>query len=247
MTERSSKTTEHQPPHAAARAPPLSPASPRARARSPDFRLCPVGGAGDAALSRHRGEPSRRTSPRRSRKIPASRSNTSGDHRRCHQARHHPAELVRPCSTPNISRSRTSCRRAIYRHGCQEDQDVRQYHPGLHQGRIAERQEDRQPGHRAMEGALSRRQAFEEVLEDADRMADPDPDHLQRRHARHPAGPHQAADQRTGRSCSTPSSRARPRLSTSPRSASWMPRWWSRPWASIKYADKGNMTRPRST
>ena len=37
--------------------------------------------------------------------------------------------------------------------------------------------------------------------DDADRVGDPDPDRLQRRHARHPARPHQAPDRRAGRSC----------------------------------------------
>ncbi len=54
-----------------------------------------------------------------------------------------------------------------------------------------------------------------------------DPNRLQRRHARHPARPHQAADRTTGPNCSTPNSRERRRFSTFPRSASWTPRWWS--------------------
>ena len=83
-----------------------------------------------------------------------------------------------------------------------------------------------------MEGALPRGSQFQEILDDADRIRDADPDRLQRRHARHPAGPDQAADFIAGANCSIPNSRARPRSSTSRRSASWMPRWWWRPPAS---------------
>ena len=41
--------------------------------------------------------------------------------------------------------------------------------------------------------------AFDQILEDADGMGHPHPDRLQRRHARHPAGPHQASHQLLGR------------------------------------------------
>ncbi len=61
-----------------------------------------------------------------------------------------------------------------------------------------------------------------------DRLRDRDPDGLQRRHARHPAGPGRARDRRAGRSCSIRSSRGAPLWSTCPRSASWMPPWRSR-------------------
>ena len=99
------------------------------------------------------------------------------------------------------------------------------------------------PGHRALEGALSRGCPFQEILENTDRIRHPDPDGLQCRYARHPAGSDQAADFNPGANCSIPNSRARRRSSTSRRSASWMRRWWWRPPAQHKYADKGNMTK----
>ena len=66
------------------------------------------------------------------------------------------------------------------------------------------RQEDRQSGHCPLQGVLSRRQALEEVLQDADRVADAYSDHLQRGLARHPAGPHRPVRSSTGRNCSNP-------------------------------------------
>ena len=43
----------------------------------------------------------------------------------------------------------------IFRARRQEDQGIRQHHPGLHQRPATERQEDRQSRHGTMEGALS--------------------------------------------------------------------------------------------
>ena len=77
----------------------------------------------------------------------------------------------------------------------------------------------------------------------ADAVHVADPDRLQRRHAGHPPRPDQAPDRVAGPSCSTRSSRARPRSSTSRRSASWTRRWWWRPTGMHKYPDKGNMTK----
>ena len=74
-----------------------------------------------------------------------------------------------------------------------QDQERRQDHAGLHQGRGG-RQDDRRPGHRAQEGVLPRRQELDEVLGDADAVDHLDPTDLQRRHARHPPRPDQAAD-----------------------------------------------------
>ena len=59
----------------------------------------------------------------------------------------------------------------------------------------------------------------------------------------HPPRPGRAADRALGTSCSIPSSRARRRWSTCPRSASWTPPWRSSARGDIKYGDKGNMTK----
>ena len=82
-----------------------------------------------------------------------------------------------------------------------------------------------------------------EFAERAHRVHDADPDRLQRRHAGHPPRPDRACRSRAGRSSPTPSSRARPRSSTSPRSASWMPARCAQANGIVKYGDMGNMTK----
>ena len=159
-----------------------------------------MGGGGEgAALPRHRGQPIRRHHQEGEGRDRHHHPEHRRHHRRRHQARHHPAELVRH-SRHRIFQPEEAG--AVGQHpgdGRQEDQGIRQYHADLHQGPVAQRQGDRRPGHRAEEGDVRRGRALHEVLEDADRMGDADPDRLQRRHARHPPRPHQAADQFLGR------------------------------------------------
>ena len=231
MTESIEDQERRQPPHAA---------QGHRRRRRPRRRLrrhhrlslCPLGRAEGAALSRHRGERGRR----HLQEVPGRHRHQDRihhrDHRRRHQARHHPAELVRRARHRIFLAEEAG---AVGQHPCarrQEDQGIRQDHAGLHQGRVARRQEDRRPGHGALEGALSRRRELQDLLDDADRIRDADPDRLQCRHARHPARPDQAPDQLVGRT-------AQPRIQGqgldpqhSRRSASWMPRWSSKPPAS---------------
>jgi hypothetical protein len=140
------------------------------------------------------------TSPRSSRKIPASRSSTSRSRPTTSTKR----VITQPNSFDILDTEYFSLKKLVpsgnsCRHGRQEDQGIRQDHAGLHQGRVAERQEDRRPGHRAQEGDVPRRRALHEFSADADRMDDADPDRLQRRHARHPARPDQAPDRFLGR------------------------------------------------
>ena len=65
---------------------------------------------------------------------------------------------------------------------------------------------------------------FDHLRQRADRVDDDGSDHLQRRYAGRTPGPRRSRRSPTGATCSTPSSRARRRSSTSRRSASWTPR-----------------------
>ena len=169
MTDRSNMNKRREPPHSA---------QGRRRCRrlcrglGRDYRipLCPVRGAEGAALSRNRGERRRRHHEEMLRRYRHQDRIHHGDHRRCHQARHHPAELVRRARYRIFLAEEA---RAVGQHSrarCQEDQGIQQHHPGLHQGRAAERQEDRRAGHRTLEGAVSRRRELQDILEDADRL-----------------------------------------------------------------------------
>ena len=66
-----------------------------------------------------------------------------------------------------------------------------------------------------------------QVLEDADRMGDADPDHLQRRHARHPPRPDQAADRALVGTAQPGIQGQGGDPQHSRRSASWTRRWSS--------------------
>ena len=114
--------------------------------------------------------------------------------RRRDEARYHPAELVRHSGHRVLQPEEARALRQYPADGRQKDQGIRQHHAGLHQGPIAERQGDRRSGHRAQEGHVRRRAAFDQILENADGVGDADSDRLQCRHARHPARSHQAAD-----------------------------------------------------
>ena len=114
--------------------------------------------------------------------------------------------------------------------GCEEDQALRQDRADLHQGQAHPGRRDG-AGHRPLLGRLRRWPQRAQLRQGPDRLDDPDPHHLQRRHAGHPPRPGRPADQQL-------EGPGRPRLqgqappsSTSPPSASWTPPWsWSR-WA----------------
>ena len=166
-----------------------------------DHRLssCVVSGREGAAVPRHRGQPVGRYDQEGQGRDWDHHPEHRRHHRRRDQARDHAAELVRHSGHRVLQPEEA---RAVRQHpadGRQEDQRIRQHHAGLHQGPIAERQGHRRPGHRAQEGHVRRRPAFDEILADADGMGHPHPDRLQRRHARHQAGPHQAPHQLLGR------------------------------------------------
>ena len=59
----------------------------------------------------------------------------------------------------------------------------------LHQGQLSQRQDGLDPGPLADRGDVLRGRRRQEARVQADRVPDHDPDHLQRRHARHPARP----------------------------------------------------------
>ena len=85
-------------------------------------------------------------------------------------------------------------------------------------GQLTPDQPDR-PGHRALHRLLRRERDLAHIRQDADRVDDPDPDHLQRRHAWASGPIWSASRSATGASSWIRPSRARPRSSTSPRSA----------------------------
>ena len=90
----------------------------------------------------------------------------------------------------------------ILAHRRQEDQGIRQDHARSSPRAscpTARRSATRAPRRRRC--STSKAQNSKKFADDADRIRDADPDRLQRRHARHPAGPDQAADRIAGPNC----------------------------------------------
>ena len=128
--------------------------------------------------------------------------------------------------------------------GCEEDQAVRQDRADLHH-RQADAGQQYRAGHRAEHGwRSSMGKTGTKFANASDRMDDADPDHLQCRHAGHPARPGRPADQPTGRTWSIRPSRARRRSSTFPSIGIMDAAMVMESLGTIKYVDKGNMTKP---
>ena len=152
------------------------------------------GRAGDAPVPRHGGE-----------SVEGDRAEGQGRHRHHHrvhpgddrrrlQAHHHAARLLRHRRRRVLPAQKARALGQPPRHGRQEDQVRGADHAGLHEGR-GRGKEDRRPGHGAEEGLLSRGPDLDQVRLGADPVDHAHPHRVQRRHARHPAGPDQAADQ----------------------------------------------------
>ena len=156
----------------------------------------------------------------------------AGDHRRraaqplADPAEHHRHQQHRR----HIAALLSSARASLQPIPVEQVQVVGQDGAALHQGRVSRTAGGLDPGPSRPSRCSSTSPADgKKFAAQADRVADRDPDHVQRRHARHPARSRSAAtDRRAGRTCSTPNSRARRRSSTSRRSASWTSRWRSR-------------------
>jgi len=97
--------------------------------------------------------------------------------------------------------------------------------------------EDRRARHRALEGALSRRRRTQDILQDADRIRDANSDRLQRRYARHPAGPDQAAIG-SWAELLNPEFKGKAAILNIPSIGIMDAAMWSKPPASHKYEDK---------
>ena len=114
------------------------------------------------------------------------------------QAHHHAARTPSTSSTPSTSQLRKLVPSGnLLGMDAKKIKYAEQDHARLHEGRGGG-QEDRRPGHGAQEGLLPRGPELDQVRLGADPVDHPHPHHLQRRHPRHPAGPHQAADQLVG-------------------------------------------------